>query len=294
MEKISRVSFVSARGLGDALLTMTLAYRLQQKGTEVEFYSDVLYGMRAYFPDVQVFPFLNHSSSVTEVLEQCDYCIFADGMISPNMEIPEGLQHFILDRKIQSRRVGYVESFAQQLSQVAMDLTGGCWENGLQLPAQYQRKRYARRIVLHPTSSDLDKDWPMPKFVKLGQRLIRAGYEPVFILTDKEKSYQEAATAGGIEYVCLSLEELVPYLYESGAMVANDSGPGHLGAFAGLPVISMFPKFSRSVMWRPVGPNVTVVVPPFRLIGKRGSCHWKLILGVSRVYRTLMAALNTP
>jgi len=293
MEGQKKVAVVSARGLGDALLTMTLAHNLVSDGRSVVFYSSVLSGLGDYFPEVEVLPFVENAQNIAQIVEQNAVCIFADRMICAAGTVALKEHVFILDRKVQSREVPYAESFAQQLRTFGLNVPLRTWRNGLKVPRNYGLREFPSRVVLHPTSTNIKKDWPMGKFIRLAQRLIESGLQPVFILTKGETTYQEAAKASGIPYVCLSLQELVPFLYESGGMVANDSGPGHLAAFTGIPVISIFSKAAKSRMWVPSGPNITVVVPPVRLWGKSGSRFWKSLLSVRRVERALAQALSS-
>lgn len=292
--EMSKIAIVSARGLGDALLTMTIAYNLHLKGYQVDFYSDVLSSMAGYFPDVRVLSFSEEETNWEALTKQYEFSAFADGMVCPSLVESAASRLFILNRDKQSRKVCYVESFAQQLrSYFSLDFEIVTMNNGLTMPAGFEFRKYSRRVILHPTSSNEKKDWPMEKFIALAQRLIRSGLEPVFILTEAEVSYQSLAKENGISFVCLSLKRLVPYLCESGAIVANDSGPGHLGAFTGISVISIFPKKSRTLMWSPVGENVTLVWPRLRLPGSNGNRYWKRLLSVSGVYRNVMRVVRT-
>ncbi|MDQ8195150.1 glycosyltransferase family 9 protein [Coraliomargarita sp. SDUM461004] len=291
--KYRRSAIVSAKGLGDALLTMTLAYNLHKKGHEVHFYSDVLSLMADYFPFVAVHPFASYTLDAKEILQRYDFCVFADGLLAIEDDSTAASRLFVLNRDQQNRSIHYIHSFCQQMQDHGgLDVAIETMDNGLTLPAKYSFRKYAKRIILHPTSSRLSKNWPMPKFIKLAQLLRASGYQPVFILTDSEKDYQQMLEPHAIEFVSLALNELVPYLYESGAIVANDSGPGHLAAFTGIPTLSIFPKKSRSSMWRPVGDNVSLIWPRFRLPGSRGSRYWQRFLSVRQVHRALMARLR--
>jgi heptosyltransferase-3 len=285
---MSKIAIVSAKGLGDALLTMTIAYNFHLKGYKVDFYSNVLSSMAEYFPSVNVLPFSEDETDWEEVTKKYEFCIFADGMVCPRLVESAVSRLFILNRDKQSRKVHYIESFSSQLkNHLSLDVEIVTMANGLVVSDLFVFRRHRTRIILHPTSSGPHKNWPMDKYVRLADKLRRDGFDPVFILTPLEEAYIQMVEQSGLKYVSLSLKDLVPYLYESGAMVANDSGPGHLGAISGIPLVSLFPKESRTVMWGPVGARVQVTTPPFRLPGRNGSRFWKHLLSVNRVCRIL-------
>ena len=51
---------------------------------------------------------------------------------------------------------------------------------------------------------------------------------------------------------------LLDCLTGASAFVGNDSGPGHLAAFLGLPTVSLFGP-TDPARWKPLGPRVTVL-----------------------------------
>ena len=75
--------------------------------------------------------------------------------------------------------------------------------------------------------------------------------------------------------------------YESGAVIANDSGNGHLASFLGVPVVTIYRKRNPKFHWRPDWASATVVCPRLTLPGFRGDI-WKPFVGVSDVIAAQM------
>src|SRR4029077_5114653 len=102
--------------------------------------------------------------------------------------------------------------------------------------------------VLHPKASTEDKTWPAVKFLKLAEHLEKQlGIDPVFIAGPGE-SLQEfnryPAMAGA------SLEEIKALLAGAALLIGNDSGPAHMAAAFGLPIVVLFGS-SDPEIWRP-------------------------------------------
>ncbi|WP_070885145.1 glycosyltransferase family 9 protein [Pseudomonas argentinensis] len=155
---------------------------------------------------------------------------------------------------------------------------------GLQMPSTLQHRRHARRVMLHPLSYNVKKNWPHKKYLRLARRLRREGFEPQFVLSPKER----AAWAQRFEPEFAvpqfaNARELAAHLYESGYVIGNDSGVGHLASALGVPVLTLYRKRRDGFCWRP-GWGDNEVVRPLISLGsiKRA---WMVFLGVSRAER---------
>lgn len=102
--------------------------------------------------------------------------------------------------------------------------------------------------VLHPLASQPDKAWPASNFLALAEHLDRhMGLEPVFVAGPGESldifaPYRSLAGA--------PLEETKSLLAGAALFVGNDSGPAHMGAAFGLPVVVLFGSSDPDI-WRP-------------------------------------------
>lgn len=114
------------------------------------------------------------------------------------------------------------------------------------------KKPYA---VLRPGAKYFTKRWAVEKFITLAKWLReKREIEPVFNLGVSETDIaDEVRRACGNEFVfldALDLRQLIALIADCRIFVANDSGPTHLAAAAGRPVVSVFGS-SSSVHWRP-------------------------------------------
>lgn len=102
--------------------------------------------------------------------------------------------------------------------------------------------------VLHPFASQPDKTWPAEKFLAAAKYLdAELGLQPVFVAGANEDM------SGFGDYPCLQgepLEEVISLLAGAALFVGNDSGPAHIAAAYGRPVVVVFGS-SDIDNWRP-------------------------------------------
>ncbi len=100
-------------------------------------------------------------------------------------------------------------------------------------------------IVVHPWTSDSVKQWPLDNFAKLVKSLLKEISLKVIIIGSKEE-------VGQSEEFCkdkiglinltgkLTLRQLAAFLRRCKLLVSNDSGPVHIAAAVGTPVVALF------------------------------------------------------
>jgi ADP-heptose:LPS heptosyltransferase len=110
--------------------------------------------------------------------------------------------------------------------------------------------------VLHPFASEAAKTWPQENFLAVAKHLDRdLGIEPLFIGGDGEDLSAFA------EFSCFQgapLEEVKALLAGASIFVGNDSGPAHIAAAFGRPVVVLFGS-SEVDNWRPWRTENTVL-----------------------------------
>src|SRR5262249_31211738 len=98
--------------------------------------------------------------------------------------------------------------------------------------------------VIHPLASQPDKTWPAERFLSVAGQL---GIEPVFIAGPDEdlSAFRAYRTIAGAP-----LSEVKNLLANASLFIGNDSGPAHMAAALGIPVIVLFGSSNIDV-WRP-------------------------------------------
>jgi len=109
-------------------------------------------------------------------------------------------------------------------------------------------------VVLHPVSTVRTKDWLPERWATVIEALTADGYQ---LVTIGDKG---TALPGTLD-LCgrLNLNDTAALLSLARLFIGVDSGPGHIAAAAGCPVISIFSSVNDPTRWAPTGQRVTVL-----------------------------------
>lgn len=309
-----RAAVFSHNGLGDGINLLVLSHNLHLNGWKVDTYHNLLGSMQNWFPHLQVLSYPS-VEEVPKILNSYDWFFvvqndssefvlrliqegkrrfperikviylypskkivhepyYSDCLIDPRRSIPENLRLFC-------ERILHLPKITQN--------------NGLIPLPGLQFRKMAKRVAIHPTSAKASRSWPKEKFVKLALHFKQEGLEPVFIPGIKEKEHWEG---WGVDVPTFSsLDLLARYLYESGYLVGNDSGLGHLASALGIPTLTLCRRHTQASLWAPSFRKGIVVTPHpwipnisgFRLRDR----YWKSFISVGMVRRAFERLLQT-
>src|SRR5262249_54771603 len=114
---------------------------------------------------------------------------------------------------------------------------------GVELPPRERillpSSRSNQGVLVHTGAAQPVRVWPLERYRNLVRQLRRLGV-PVQLVCDPD---QEAwwRQAGEIGVAApRTVAELLQLLDQVGAFIGNDSGPGHLAAFCGVPTFTLF------------------------------------------------------
>jgi ADP-heptose:LPS heptosyltransferase len=112
--------------------------------------------------------------------------------------------------------------------------------------------------VLHPVAATPEKTWHAEGFLAVAEHLKSSGMEPIFIgaAGDDLSAFASYRTVRGAP-----LSEIKQLLSTASLFVGNDSGPAHMAAAFGLPVVVIFGA-SDPAIWGPWRTASEVVTAP--------------------------------
>lgn len=299
-----RCAVFSCLGLGDGLIALVLSNNLHLNGGEVTTFHPFLDSLQNWFSHLPVrrFPAIEnmdamlgqfdrffiiyekspwmqailkycqtHYKDQTTILNpiathRCDYPYWEQGRFDGNRAFVENLYTYCKD---------------------VLRFTVVTKSNGILIPEGVQQRRFANRVVIHPCSSREGKNWPQKKFLELARQLKGMGYAPSLILTKEER--QEWVLDGLDAPLFANLPEMAAYVAESGSMIGNDSGIGHLASCLGVTTLTICRSAQASKFWRPAWAHGAVITPSPWIPNMKGfrmrDKYWKQWISVRRVVK---------
>jgi len=121
--------------------------------------------------------------------------------------------------------------------------------------------RLERFIAVHPGAAVPARTWPAAHHAELVRLLAERGHRVVVTGGPGERELT-AQVAGGHALDLggrLSLAELAGVLERAAVTVVGNTGPAHLSAAVGTPVVSLFSPVVPSIRWRPYGVPIVLL-----------------------------------
>lgn len=269
---MKRAAVLCASGIGDGLLMMIAAHNLKKKGYIVTIFHNANEALSPLFAHAHFSPYppLEHLTSTLKPF---------DRVLAQN-DNSERSWHLFKDRETLPQLSFFFPTSSSQIQEkdylfdpcfpVATNLAKGCEkllgtlpskDNALPVPEGKTHRKYPKRIVIHPTSNDPKRNWSPLQFLRLSQLLEHSGYTLSFCVAPYErKSWEHLQNVPKFQ----SLQEVASYIYESGYLIGNDSGLGHLASNLNIPTLTISGNLKRVRLWRPdwcLGEIITPLIP---------------------------------
>ncbi|MBI3321471.1 MAG: lipopolysaccharide heptosyltransferase II [Candidatus Omnitrophica bacterium] len=118
----------------------------------------------------------------------------------------------------------------------------------------------ARVVAIHPAASCPSKRWMPERFAEVADRLIEQVNVQVVLVAGVAEIGPARAVEGAMRHRALNLAgklsvaELAALLQRCALLISNDSGPVHVAAAVGTPVVAIFGRNQRGLSSRRWGP----------------------------------------
>jgi heptosyltransferase-3 len=275
-----KTAVVCAPGLGDALILHIVSYHLSLQGHQVTTISPHRFGkwLEGYTfastADLTSFDaiFLQHDNSLeSKQIQQLDKKIYTfyggyeankHGPLKVGFDYVSDLNKSMVDNVVLSLK----ELFSMNATK----------DNGFRPPALLSHRKFKRRVIIHHTSGDAKRNWPLKKFQQVAAWLEKKGYEPVFIPQFP------------------NLEDLISFIYESAFFIGNDSGPGHIASCLQIPHLIIGRQERHMRHWRPGWKEPDLIYPPRWIPNWKGcrlrDIYWKKWITTDNVINLLKSS----
>lgn len=284
LEKSQTVAFVMSPRLGDSLISMVVVNNLIHNGFAVTVFSDYIYALKDWFPRAKIFP----TPAVAQAkasFSQYDVLLHAyhSDIIGDTKQWHPRV--WVLDESPTYRLRIPMPDIQTEICRKELGLEYNVRVNDITAPAGIIARKNFERVVIHPTSHQVMKNWLPKRFLQLAKTLQMKGYKPEFIVSPQErKDWLWLLDAGMALPQFASLDAVARWIYESGWFVGNDSGIGHLASNLGIETITLGIRRGYWSRWRPTWAKGIFLLPPSWLITRQlKERYWKYFISVDRV-----------
>jgi len=94
-------------------------------------------------------------------------------------------------------------------------------------------------VLVHSGAGQPIRVWPLERYCSLVARLRRNGH-PVVVACDADQRQWWLQAGEANVFTPRTVTELLALVDRAGVFIGNDSGPGHLAAFCGVPTLTLF------------------------------------------------------
>jgi len=113
-------------------------------------------------------------------------------------------------------------------------------------------------VGIHPGGSHAAKRWSVDNFSQVGRTLAERYGAKLIVFVDPEGSGSDMQLGQNAAFVRTSIREMMALLTQCDLLICNDSGPMHMAAALGVPVVAVF-KTGNPKAYGPRGLNNAVV-----------------------------------
>jgi heptosyltransferase III len=156
-------------------------------------------------------------------------------------------------------------------------------------------------VLLHPGSGGSSRNWKSEKFARLAAELVKHGFNVIITGNQKESELvNRVATQAGKDVKpfisTLSLKKFAAFIQTAKLFIANSTGPLHIAAAVGTPVIGFYPPVPvlSPKRWGPLTDRKILFVPDPKICTRcnGGECRGDECMDQIEVSKVLSAAME--
>jgi len=293
----------SSIGLGDGLLFLIISNNLSKNGYLVETLHPFLFEIDTWVKYSSIKPYPKDIEQFKKSLNDYDLIIINSDYNPLNKELVSYLKKNLKDKTFELHpstckgknppigdlKFDFQKNITKNLAIFCSDrlkLQNVIVSNDISVSKNLKYRKFSKRVVIHPSSKDIEKNWPKKNFYKLLKKLKVFGFEPCFIIAKHEKNLFHDIKNHVI--ACQNLSDMAAYIYESGYFIGNDSGVAHLASSLQIPTLTIFSTKRKERFWRPnfFLSKTVVSLPLLNIKGLRlREKFWKKTISVNRVLK---------
>lgn len=308
------IAVLPPKKLGDVTLYLHLAWQFHQAGAQVRFFSSLLFPAQDFFNWLQIERF--DDVNLHALAGECDLVIayfshLAKSPVERELCLQRANIAYVTAKKLprniplEGRDVTVAgQCFKAASMPFCLDSRAGLsmreWidryietvysipvSDSLDMLCPSLRGEADNRVLIFPTSPNSKKNYSASGFRRLALSLRKHGWQIEIIGLPRECDELKAIFVGFPVFSFADIRELMAHMANARAVIANDSGGGHLGSMMGLRTFTIARRHQRFV-WRPgFNTNGMVLAPKFRFKWLKGDYIWRPFVPVGRIVASL-------
>lgn len=304
--KTKKALVYSSVGLGDGLLFLIISNNLSKNGYVVDTYHPFLDQMDDWFKYTSIKSYPKDVEAFKNKLDEYDLIVINSDYESLNKDLIKYTKEHLSEKTyelhpstckgknppIGDLKFDFTRSVVENLAifcENDLNLKDVKSSNEITTLHGLQYRKFSKRVAIHPSSKDIEKNWPKKNFESLSQKLKLLGYEPYFIIAKHEKDEFKDFLKKDVEMPAFNnLDEIASFIYESAFFIGNDSGIAHLASSLKTPTLTIFSTKRKQRFWKPnfYLDKTVVSWPLLNIKGLRlREKYWKKTISVNRVLK---------
>lgn len=265
---------IPAKTIGDALIFMIAANHLKKLDFDVTIMHDAVISLKSWFPDYNLKTYNENFSRYDHIIYQHDNA--KSEHINKLKQLNNSKKFSIFYTTYKKSKHGPLDEFDVALSNdcpIAQSLALSCQkfynfnetslETQIKIPNDLVHKKYPKRILIHPLSSDKNKCWSKNKYIRLCKKLIKSGFQPAVCVAANERKQWLFVHSLNIDLPLFNtLADFASFLYESSYLIGNDSFAAHLASLLNIDHIVIAASKKLLKFWQPGWKKTNLIFPP--------------------------------
>jgi heptosyltransferase-3 len=312
-------AIICAEGIGDALLMMIVAHHLRLHHFSVTVFHKSPNLITPLFPWARILPY-PELAEFENTFKTFDHLIFQNDHSKKAFHLDQirssgilsSCRFFLITPSKLARAHDFVFDNKYSLVENIIHATKKLLicpmvtkDNGILSFETSSKHQFPKRIVIHPTSTDPQRNWKASQYLALATKLKNQGFDPCFVMTAKEKlSWTHPLALQFPIFIQDNLLDTAKLLHSSGFFIGNDSGIGHLASNLGIPTLTISGNPKRARRWKPSFSKGAIVTLAFNLPNFKGLVfryfdgrfrdkYWHYFLPVGKVVKRFNQLVNT-
>jgi len=244
LRKDTSIAVMMSSAIGDTLLTMVLVNNLVRNGYRPMVVGWVMEDLTEWFPSIDL-------RRREELPPRVELVMQLHATVE-GRELARGGEFCEISKLDEFRNSEHMIDRFTAVARDTFELQDVTRDTGITPPSRLRAN--AARVAMHPTGSHNDKIWPRAKFASLARKLQSRGLEPTLLVSPDEKPawLMDDSIAPYLQSF-RSLSGVAEWIAESGFVIGNDSGLGHLASALGVPTLSCLCAVALLALGAPTG-----------------------------------------